>query len=120
MSKIKVLHGGGVRCDIVHVRETATEIIHENPCKSIFVTYSLPSIARKQAEAAGWKRTKVRYVTWSGDMPDTPKKKVDICPLHADLVLTQDEFKAKKKAERAAAKAANAAPPKLELVKDAG
>lgn len=117
MSKISIRHGAVIRCDIVHVRETATEIIFENECKSQFVTYSVPAVARKQALTAGWQRTKIRYVTWTGEPPGEPKKKVDVCPDHAACVLTQDEYKRRKKEARAQAKLAK---PKLELVKDVG
>lgn len=111
--KSSIKHGGVVRCDMVTVRETKDDMIFEHDCSERFVTYSMSSFARKQAAEAGWARVKVKLVTWPGLPPMDDNKLTDLCPEHAKLVITLEEYKAKRKAAREAKKAeAKAAKPK--------
>lgn len=95
-----------VKCDIVKVTDTPTEIIESEQCQSKFYTGSISAMARGQAKNEKWQRPKVKHVRWPGLPPKADNKRVDVCPDHAELVMTPEEYKEKKKAERAAAKAA--------------
>jgi len=83
VSRIKIRHGGVVKCDMVTVTETESDVFFENECEERFTTYSLLSRARKQAKEAGWVRKKVARVAWPGLPPAADAKKVDLCPAHA-------------------------------------
>lgn len=100
--KRSIRNGGIVECDMVHVRETSSDVIFENPCQEKFTTYSFASLARAQAAFVGWVRVRCGRVTWPGTPPMENKKKVDLCPLHAGLVTV---------------KAPKAPKPRLEVVK---
>ena len=104
----KVRHGGALRCDMVHVRETTAEVLFEKQCPRTFVTYSMASLTRAQAAHAGWVRVKAGLVKWTGEPAAGPQQKVDLCPDHAGMVLTESERKAAKEKERADKKAAKA------------
>lgn len=102
--KVRVKHGGAVRCDDVFVDR---EENFKDECRETYLSYSLPSFTRGQAKDAGWWSGKARYVRWRGNPPAGPGKRVDICPGHKHLVMTEDEYqqhkkdaKAKRKQER--------------------
>lgn len=97
--------GATLCCDVLKRIETDEEILDLEQCESKFNTNSVSSLVRAQAAEAKWIRTKVKFVRWPGMPPMADGKKVDICPKHAKLVMTEDEYKAKKKAEREKAKA---------------
>lgn len=68
MSRETIKNGGVLKCDMPG-------------CPSRFVTYSVVTKAREQAEAAGWTRPNGKQVTTSeGHILST--KKVDLCPDH--------------------------------------
>lgn len=102
-------YGAVVCCDVLKRVETEEEIIDLDQCDATYHTNSVSSVARAQAKDRKWVRTQVKYVRWPGLPPMADNKKVDVCPNHAKLVMTVDEYKAKKKADREAAKAARAA-----------
>lgn len=103
--KVRVKHGGAVRCDDVFVDR---EENFKDECRATFLSYSLPSFTRGQAKNAGWRvLVPAKMVRWRGNPPCSPSKKVDICPGHAHLVMTEEEYqqhkkdaKAKRKQER--------------------
>lgn len=103
--KSSIRHGAVVRCDMVTVVDTPSGIAFTNECETRFTTYSVSKIARTQAELATWARVKVRLVRWPGQPPAKNSKKVDLCPDHAKLVMTEDEYKVIKATELAARKA---------------
>lgn len=100
--KIKIRHGGMLKCGFPG-------------CKAHFVSYSMISLLRTQAVAAGWGRVKPWQLT--GTMEDGSKPLVDVCPDHnmvakANLARRDDIVaadRAKKKAEREAKKAEKSA-----------
>jgi hypothetical protein len=111
--KTSIKFGGVVRCDMVTVRETKDDMIFEHECSERFITYSESKLARGQAANAGWGRIAAKLVQWPGDPPMDNNKKADLCPEHAKLGITPEQYKAKRKAEREAKKAeAKAAKPK--------
>jgi hypothetical protein len=81
---------------------------HTHKCKvPPFISYSVSSFIREQAINVGWVRPKVGRVKWPGQPPMSDAKKVDLCPEHAKLVMTDDEVKAHKakiKAEKKVAR----------------
>jgi hypothetical protein len=104
VSRIKIQHGGVVRCDIPH-------------CNERFTTYSWLVRARAQAKTAGWWRLRgsLIVVDTEGHILASGARKVDLCPAHgAEHATLIAERTAARKAERAAKKAAKAA---LSLVK---
>lgn len=101
-------YGAVVQCDVVKRTETEEEIIDTEQCDQKFHTGSISRLARAQAKDKKWLRPKVKLVRWPGLPPLADNKKVDICPKHAKLVMTEDEYKEHKKAEREKAKAAKA------------
>jgi hypothetical protein len=103
--KSSIKHGGLVSCDMVHVHDD--EFTDE--CEQRFISYSVSAIVRAQALNAGWDRVAAGHVKWPGEPPCANGKKVDLCPLHAHLVMTEAEYQAKRKAERAQMKAEKAA-----------
>lgn len=108
--KSSIKHGAIVRCDMVFVD---AEDEWKNPCdEPPFISYSVASIVREQAKNADWSRPKAGRVKWPGNPPCANAKKVDLCPKHSALIMTDDEVKqakidakAKRKAEREQAKA---------------
>lgn len=108
-----------VTCDMVTVTETDTEIIHTEQCAAKFYTSSISAMARGQAKNEKWQRPKVRHVRWPGQPPMDGGKRVDLCPDHTETIMTAEEYKAAKKAERAAAKAAKPKTPRKRKPKPA-
>jgi hypothetical protein len=104
MSRVSIRHGAVVKCDLVTVRETPLSVFFENPCKETFTTYSIAGLARSQAAKDGWARVKAGKVKWPGMPIAAPSKKVDLCAGHASLVMSDEEYKIHKKAQRAALK----------------
>jgi sRNA-binding protein len=107
--KSSIKHGAILRCDMVFVD---AEDNFKNECRESFVTYSVSSIVREQAVNADWARPKAGRVKWPGNPPCANAKKVDLCPAHAALIMSdaevkqaRTEAKAKRKAERELAKA---------------
>lgn len=109
MSKSSIRHGGVVRCDMVTVIETPKGFAFTEECEEKFTTYSVSKMAREQALGAKWVRVKVSRVKWPGNPPAENSKKVDLCPGHAKLAMSEEEYKANKVALRAAQKAELAA-----------
>src|SRR5512147_2323009 len=108
--KTSIRYGAVLKCDMVTVTGGGT--MHRHQCDEKFISYSVSSMVREQAAEADWAREKVGRVKWPGEPPMADAKKVDLCPKHAKLVMTDEEHKAAKekrraerKAERAAAKA---------------
>jgi len=103
--KVKIRYGGAVRCEEVLV----TEGEFHGECRETFVSYSIPSFTRDQAKNEGWRvRVPAKLVKWRGDPPCGPGKKVDLCPGHAHLVMTDEEYAKHKKVEREKRKAERA------------
>ncbi len=103
--KVRVKHGGAVRCDEVFVD---AEDNFKGECRETFLSYSIPSYTRGQAKNVDWVFVKAKFVKWRGKPPCAPGKSVDLCPGHAHLVMTEDEYKKHKleaKAERKAERA---------------
>lgn len=77
---------------------------------SHFTTYSVVRLTRLQAATLGWVRPKVKFVRWGAAKPPAGDNKlVDVCPLHSAAVMTGDELKAKRIADKAARAAKRAA-----------
>jgi hypothetical protein len=115
--KSTIKHGAIVRCDLVTVVETETEVVFRNQCSEKFVTYSVSRLVRQQASDRKWLRVKAKLVRWPGQPPIADGKKVDVCPKHAKLVMTEDDHKAKKKAAKEKAAAAKPKAPRKKLAK---
>lgn len=102
--KSTIRHGATLRCDMVTVSEDGEK--HTDKCQTpAFVSYSVSSMIREQAEGRGWLRPTVNRVKWPGEPPMAGAKKVDICPGHAHLVISQEEAKRLRAEARAKAKA---------------
>jgi hypothetical protein len=114
--KSTIRHGAVLKCDMVTVSKDGTK--HTHKCKEpSFISYSVSSFVREQAANVGWVRPKVGRVKWPGQPPMADAKKVDLCPEHAALVMSDEEAKAakeKRKAERKAERAAARAEAKAE------
>lgn len=102
--KVRVKHGGAVRCDDVFVDGDEN---FKDECRETFLSYSLSSYTRGQAKNVGWRFVKAKLVRWRGNPPCGPGKSVDLCAGHAHLVMTDEEYekhkaeaKAKRKQER--------------------
>jgi len=94
MSRIKITHGGVVRCDIPN-------------CPERFTTYSLLRLTRWQASKAGWHRPRgASVLDADGLKAATGNRKVDLCPTHG---AEHAAAHAERKAAKAAAKKAKAA-----------
>lgn len=98
--KESIRHGGVLRCDMVKVVETKDDLVFKNECSERFVTYSVSSLVRAQAANADWARVKVKLVKWPGNPPASDNKKVDLCPKHSALVMSESELKAKREADK--------------------
>jgi hypothetical protein len=81
-------------------------VTYRDECDEAFISYSVSSIVREQAKSAGWDRPKAGRVKWPGSPPCENAKKVDLCPKHAKLVMTDAELKAAKEARKAERKVA--------------
>lgn len=115
--KTSIRYGAVLKCDMVTVTGGGT--MHRHQCDEKFVSYSVSSMVREQAASAKppWVRTKTGRVKWPGEPPMADAKKVDLCPKHGKLVMTDEEVKAakeKRKAERKAERAAARAEAKAE------
>jgi hypothetical protein len=96
--RVRIRHGGTLKCDA--------------RCRASFTSYSVLGIVREQAREAGWSRVP----EWQlyGNSADYPRRKMDVCPKHAELAVAnankRDEIMAvareKRKAERAELRAA--------------
>lgn len=100
--KVKVKHGGAVRCDDVFVDAGDN---WKDECPAVFLSYSLPSLTRAQAKNVGWQHVKAKLVRWRGNPPAGPGKKVDLCPAHTHLIMSPEEYEKHKKDERERKKA---------------
>jgi hypothetical protein len=94
-----------IRCDIVTVIDTPTDVLYEDKCDKMFHTNSVTSVAREQAAGSGWQRVPVGRVRWPGDPPAADAKKVDVCPEHRGLVITKEEAATARKERKAKEKA---------------
>ena len=101
--KRSIRYGAMIQCDMVTVSDNGTE--HTDQCYVRFISYSVSSIVREQASAGGWARVRVDRVTWPGEPPMSDAKKVDLCPMHAKRVISEEEAKAAKAKRRDEAKA---------------
>jgi hypothetical protein len=103
--KLRVKHGGGVRCDEAFVDGEGD---FKDECRKTFISYSVPSMTRGQAKDVGWMHVQVKLVRWRGNPPAANSKKVDICPEHTKQVMSPAEYNEHKKAEREKRKAERA------------
>lgn len=102
--KSTIRHGATLRCDMVTISEDGTKYADE--CQTpAFISYSVSSMIREQAEGRGWLRPTVSRVKWPGEPPMAGAKKVDICPEHAHLVISKEEAEKIRAEARAKAKA---------------
>lgn len=70
MSRRKIPYGGVLKCDMPGCGET-------------FTTYSVVTLARKQAVDAGWARVKGRTIQdGEGHSLESGARKIDLCPTH--------------------------------------